>query len=211
MRAQMKPAKNDSLDAEVKKLDDWIVINDREMTRLQKRLKNISVRDKNLETLASHLMHETDSKTAEVLNIQITLCKANNSLLPIIKRFNDSMAVINIERGQMVIMKMEINTGYFVAATLKELEDNGIVNKEGGFAGSRQVIEIDQAPDNSKFEKKDLTNLKGIALKGKFKGLITIHPDNTYEVISNGNTDSIAITDPFAFWCESKYLVVAVK
>jgi hypothetical protein len=65
--------------------------------------------------------------------------------------------------------------------------------------------------DNSKFTKADLPNLKTIVLNGKFRRIITTHPDNSYNIIPGAKTDSLSITNPATFWGESKYLVIAIK
>lgn len=201
----------DSLVSEVKELDNWIVMNDKKMNRLQARLKKMTTKNENLESIVAHLTQEIAEKDQEIADLQVKLSMANQIILGITNRFNDSMIVIKKERVQVATIKTEMNTVYYIIGTMKELQDKGIVTKEGGFIGIGRVAVVSSSIDNSKFTKTDVINLTTIALNGKFRRLITIHPDNSYKIIANSKTDSLAITNASAFWSESKYLVIAVK
>lgn len=196
---------------EVKQLDEWIVSNDKKMNRLQARLKEMNKKNDNLESIVAHLTQEIAEKDEEIATLQAKLGKANDSLRILTASFNDSIVVIRKQRAQVTEMKAEMNVVYYTFGTVKQLQDKGVVDKEGGFIGMGRVAELNQGMDNSMFVKTDLTKLKGINLPGKFRRFITVHPDKAYVLIGNGKTDSIAITIPSVFWSESKYLVVALK
>ena len=201
----------DSLIAEVKELDDWIVMNDKKMNRLQARLKKMTAKNENLESIVSHLTQEITEKDEEISDLQLKLSSANQTIMTITTQFNDSIKVIKQERTEVTTVKTEINTVYYVTGTMKELQDKGIVTKEGGFIGIGRVAVVNSEIDNSKFTKADLPNLKTIVLNGKFRRIITTHPDNSYNIIPGAKTDSLSITNPATFWGESKYLVIAIK
>jgi len=201
----------DSLVSEIKELDDWIVANDKKMNRLQARLKKMSVRNENLESLVNRLNQELTEKDQEIGDLQLGLSKANETIMIVTKRFNDSIVVIKKERELVSNYKTALTTVYYVTGTMKALQDKGIVTKEGGFIGIGRVAVVNSSIDNSKFTKSDLTNLTGLSLNGKFRRLITTHPDNSYSILTNGKADSLTITNPTAFWSESKYLVIAIK
>ncbi len=208
----MKPAEMNSPDKqtvveEVKELDEWIVANDKKMNRLQARLKGMDTKNNKLESLVAHLTQEISQKDEEIAVLQASLGKANDSLKLLTSKFNDSIYVIKKQRSQIAVL----TTVYYVSGTLKELQDKGVIDKQGGFVGLGRVAEINSNIDNSKFSQANLNSLKGISLPGKYRRFITIHPDDSYVVISNGKTDSIAITMPSTFWSESKYMVVATK
>ena len=196
-----------SVVAEVKELDDWIVANDKKMNELQAKLGKMDKNNNKLESLVAHLTQETEEKDAEIASLQARLGRADDSLKYITARFNDSIVVIKKQRSQMV----EMNTVYYATGTMKQLREKGIIDKEGGFIGLGRVSELNPQLNNAVFVKANLTDLKGISLHGKFRRFITTHPNTAYRVISNPKADSIAITTPTAFWSESKYMVIAVK
>ncbi len=200
-----------SIAQQINDLDEIIVLNDKKMNKLQAKIKAMTSKNESLESLVSHLMAELAERDEEITALQSELSKSNDSLKHITARFNDSIVVIKRERAKVVVLTTEMKTVYFVTGTLKDLQDKGVINKEGGFIGLGKVAVVNPQIDVSKFTKADMTELKGIALNGRFRRFITVHPDRAYVVISNGKTDSIAITIPNEFWSESKYLVVAIK
>jgi hypothetical protein len=205
--AEMNSGNKQSVVAEVKELDDWIVKNDKKMNNLQARLRKMDTKSNKLESLVAHLTQEIAEKDEEIATLQTQLGRADDSLRFIAARFTDSIVVIKKQRAQM----FEMNTVYYVTGTLKQLQEKGIIDKEGGFIGLGRVAELNPEANNSMFVKANVANLKGISLQGKFRRFITTHPDKAYQVINNAKADSIAITIPSAFWKESKYLVVAIK
>lgn len=208
----MKPSETNSGDkqsvvAEVKELDDWIVANDKKMNGLQARLKRMDNKNNKLESLVAHLTKEIEEKDEEIATLQARLGRADDSLRFITARFNDSIVVIKKQRAQMAVL----NTVYYATGTMKQLQQKGIIDKDGGFIGLGRVAELNPQLNNSAFVKANLNDLKGISLHGKFRRFITTHPNAAYQVINNKKADSIAITAPSSFWSESKYLVIAVK
>ncbi len=110
-----------SVVAEVKELDEWIVANDKKMNNLQARLKKMDTKNNKLEELVAHLTQEIAQKDEEIADLQSKLSKANDSIKMVTSHFNDSLVVIKTQRAQMV----EMNTVYYVSGTLKELQDKG--------------------------------------------------------------------------------------
>lgn len=198
---------------QVKQLDEWIVKNDKKMNALQGRLKKMTTQNANLSDIVMHLSQEIAIKDTEIAILQTNLSKANNDLATVTESFNDSIAAINMVRAQVMIMTIRLNTVYYVSGTIKELKNNGVVNKQGGFIGIGRTAKVNPQINNSSYTQADLTTLKGVSLNGKFKKFITTHPDNSYTITSAGDnkTDYVSITNPTAFWGESKYMVVAIK
>ena len=202
-----------SLVADIQQLDEWIVANDKKMNALQGKLKKMTTQNANLSDIVMHLSQEIAIKDTEIAMLQTNLSKANTDLANVTENFNDSIAAINMVRTQVMVMTIRLNTVYYVSGTIKELKDNGIVNKQGGFIGIGRTAKVNPQINNSSYIQADLTTLKGVSLNGKFKKFITTHPDNSYTITSTGDdkTDYVSITNPSAFWGESKYMVVALK
>lgn len=197
--------------AQIKELDEWIVLNDKKMNALQGKLKKMTVKNTDLENMVTHLTQDIADRDAEIVTLQDRLSCANDSVKSLTSNFNDSILVINRERSIVSNMTAEMNTVYYVSGTMKELKDKGVVDKQGGFLGIGRSAKVHSEINNSNYMQADLTSLKGFGLNGKFKKMITAQPDNSYTVIPTGKTDSISINMPSTFWSESKYLVVALK
>lgn len=208
----MKPAEMNSDDkqnavAEIKELDDWIVANDRKMYNLQRSIKSLDKKNTALENLVMHLTDEMTEKDQEIAGLQARLGNTGDSLRLVTARFNDSIGVIKKQRAEIA----ELNTVYYITGTIKELQDKGVIDKEGGFIGLGRVGELNPSVNNAMFTKANGVSLKGLSLHGKFRRFITTHPIKAYEIIATTNTDSLAINTPVTFWSESKYLVIATK
>jgi hypothetical protein len=200
-----------SVVAEVKELDEWILANDKKMTSLQARLKSMTIKNANLSDIVMHLSQEISMKDTEIYVLQNNLIQTNNALQTVNANFDDSMSVIYAQRAQVADLTNQINTVYYSCGTMKQLKDNGIIDKQGGFIGIGRTSKVNPNIDNSKYTRADLTTCKSISLNGKFKKFITTHPDNSYTITSDDKSDYVSITNPSAFWGESKYMVVALK
>jgi hypothetical protein len=201
-----------SVVAEVKELDEWIVANDKKMNSLQSRLKSMTTKNANLSNIVMHLSQEISMKDTEIYVLQNSLIQTNNALQTVNANFDDSMNVIYKQRAQMADLTNQVNTVYYVSGTIRQLKDNGIIDKEGGFIGIGRTSKVNSNIDNTKYTQADLTTLKGISLNGKFKKFITTHPDSSYTITTgNDKSDYVSITNPSAFWGESKYMVVVLK
>ena len=203
-------ADKESVVAEVKELDTWILANDKKMNSLQSKLRNMTNKNANLQYLVTNLSQQIAIKDTEIAMLQTKLSKANSDLQTVTLSFYDSIAAINTVRAQVADLITEKNTVYYVCGTMKQLKENSIIDKKGGFIGIGRTAKLNPGFDNSMFAKEDLTTLKGVALNGKFKSFITTHPSDSYMVIPTGKTDSISIIAS-SFWSESKYMVVALK
>lgn len=197
--------------AEIKELDAWIVANDKKMNVLQGKLKKMTNKNADLQYLVTNLSQQIAVKDTEIAMLQTSLSKANTDLQTVNASFNDSIVVINMERAQVADLTTEKNMVFYTFGTMKELKEKGIVDKQGGFMGMGRTAKVHAEIDNSKYTQADLTTLKGISLTGKFKKFITTHPDNSYTVSGDDKCDYVTITNPTAFWGESKYVVVALK
>lgn len=196
---------------QVKQLDEWILSNDKEMNALQGRLKKMDTKNANLTNLVMHLSQQIAIKDTEIAMMQTKLGQLNDNLRLISSNFNDSILVINMQRAQVTELTAEMNTVYYVIGTIKDLKNNGIVNKEGGFIGIGRTATVNPVIDNSKYTQADLTHLKSISLNGKFRKFITSHPANSYTISGDDKSDNITITNRLSFWAAGKYMVVALK
>jgi hypothetical protein len=192
---------------EIRELDDWIVSNDKKMNDLQMMLKKMDTKNTKLESLVAHLTRETTEKDEEISELQAKLSKANDSVRLVTARFNDSIGVIQNQRAQI----SELSAVYYITGTMKDLKDEGIIDKKGGFIGMGRVAVLNSLISRNKFTKTNPLSLKGFSLHGKFRRMITMHPDQSYKIITGSKTDSLSIVMPSTFWGESKYLAIAIK
>ncbi len=108
--------------------------------------------------------------------------------------------------------KNELSKVFYVRGTSNELEQSGIIKKEGGVAGFGQVKILGEKLGGDKMK---ILNAKTdkLLLIGRYKKkkVITTHPSDSYFFIAKEGQFFIKISYPEKFWSLSKYLVVVVE
>ena len=115
----------------------------------------------------------------------------------------------NEEKDNMIDDKDdEINTAYYVIGTKKELLENEVITKEGGFIGMGKIAKLKDKFNKDYFTKVDIRETSEISVYAKKGEVITNHPSDTYKIIGEEKLDKIEILNPKEFWGASKYLVI---
>lgn len=98
---------------------------------------------------------------------------------------------------------MQLNTGWYVFGTKRELKDQRILDNGRVLQGSF---------NKNYFTKIDIRSTKEIKLYSKSVKLLTAHPGSSYKLTKDAAGQFVLqISDPQTFWSTSKYLVVQVK
>jgi len=156
--------------------------------------KNIEERDKAIESL-THELSKRDEQIAE-LNTEVTQIK-------------DSVKY----QKEIVNQKVDqLHTAYITYGNYKELKEKHIVNKEGGLLGLGSTKTLNEDISNEYFTEVDITKTKSFPVFSKEAELITEHPADSYEWVTEGDTITYMIVlNPQEFWKLSKYAVVETK
>lgn len=118
------------------------------------------------------------------------------------------------EKLQLIIddLENELNTGYYIIGSYKELKEKGAAEKKGGVLWLGRTKSI-----NENFKETDFTviNIKEnttIPIFSKKAQLLSEHKTESYEFITEDNQISyLNIIDSKQFWKTSKYLVIEIK
>ncbi len=170
-----------------------------QILEFEERLKNannmIEVRDAEVETLKGQLA-ELDF-SVESLNATLDTLTLENEML----------------EQELTIRKEALDLAWFTMGTRKELIDNGVIEKAGGFLGLGRSFKLKADFNEEYFTATSISQVNSIPLFAKSAELITTHPSSSYKFIQNENgiIVSIDITDPNLFWAASKYLVIQLK
>ena len=162
------------------------------------------------------LTAQIESKAATIIALQQELAKKDNAIAQMsasMRDIADSLSQLQVEataqKEEIVKQTKELNTGYYVYGTKKELKDQKILSG-GGLFSSSKVLKGDF--NKEYFTKIDITELKEINL----------HTTSKPEVKTNMPKDSyiyerdkegfyiLVITNPKEFWSLTRYLVIQV-
>jgi len=156
-----------------------------------------------LERTVTEMERSASEKNVEIEGLKEELSSSNSSLATLIAMYRDKSQLSDMQRN-------DLNTAYYAVGTSKELRDNGVLTKEGGFAGIGANTKLNMenlAKEN--FKQIDILEMQEIpVLSPKFK-LSTSHPAGSYKI--EEGSGKLIITDVNAFWSVSKYLVIVVE
>lgn len=199
--------------------DDIVLINElMEKNRKSIRYLNKQLKESNLKIgeLEERLVQTTkllEERDQEILDLKDRLAKLNFD----IETLNATVDTLSTQKQQLkqeVAQKVDkLNTAWFAYGTKKELIDNKVIDKTGGFLGLGKSTRLKSDFDASYFTQIDITKTTIIPLIGKKATLITTHPAETYKLVINqeGIVEKIEILDVNKFWSASKYLVIQIE
>jgi len=170
-------------------------------SKLNKSNLKIAELDKMIESLAIRLQQ----KDAEIADLQTQLAEANQQLKVLFTEYNDRLEEIGDQEDKL-------NTAYYCYGSEKELKEQGVITKKGGFIGIGKTAKLSDDFNKEYFTKVDVSLTNEIELMSKKAKIITNHPTDSYTLEGKeGTADKIVIKDTEAFWSSSKYLVIVVE
>lgn len=203
--------KNPNAVADIKALGLLLIQNNKEINNLAYQLKKMNKKDADLESMVARLNGEIVDKEVALASIQAQYASKNDSLKYVVHQYNDSINVLQTEKANVADLTTKMHTVYYAIGTMKELKKKGVITKEGGIAGVGRTAKLKKDFNTAYFTKADMTKLQVLPLDDKFVKLVTDHPDASYKVEGNTKTDSLVITNPNAFWSDTRYMVVVVR
>lgn len=177
--------------------------NQKKVSELNAQLKNKNLEIAQFKTMVSGLMNKIEVQEEEIEMLRVELSDLDKEYVELLEVYQ--------EQSQIAAETIrELNTVYYAYGTEKELIENGVIVKEGGFIGIGKKTAIKGDMNDAYFTKVDLTVKDKIEVIGVKLKFITDHPSSSYDIITVGQKNTIKIKDPKSFWKVSKYLVVVV-
>lgn len=197
---------------DIQMINDLMEKNKQEIASLKNKLKNSNMKIKKLEEMLARYEKQLQDKDVEIeqlkqqlLNLNFTVENLNASI--------DTLKKTNQAKEEVISQKTdEINTAYYALGTEKELKENKVITKSGGFIGIGRNQKVQQDFNTDYFKKIDITKVTSINIGGKKAKLLTSHPSSSYKLEgSEKKTDKLIITNARDFWKVSKYLIIVVE
>lgn len=170
-------------------------------------------------TIISHLYDEIDAKNAKIAEMSLEIQRQSQTINRLNNRVTNLESDVNAislhakEQAETIALQDEIlsaqndqlNTGYLMVGTRKELQNAGLVSKglfNGGRLNSSNI-------DLSQFDQIDIRYFSEITVNGKNIKLLSPHPASSYSIEYLGNGESLLlIKDPAVFWSISNYIII---
>lgn len=206
----------DRIKDDIAQINELLEQNRRTIANLQgtsKRLKAANIKIDALEKLIEQLNQQIGQKDAEIASLKEQLVKLNFQLADLNTRVDTLSASKKKLEENVEAKTVELNTGYFIIGSQKELAEKGVINRSGGFIGIGKTSTVNSNVDLTSFTKIDIRTFEGIEINHKKVKILSTHPSDSYKlnVDDNNFCKSIEITNAKKFWQSSKYLVITYK
>lgn len=202
----------DQINQDMQLIYDLLQQNKNTIEDLRRKLKKSNNKLVELEKMLSNLEQQITAKDAEIADLKAKL-EQMNIKVEILTANVDSLNKENAQKTDVIAQKTEeLNTAFYVLGSKKELIDNKIITKEGGFVGIGKIEKLREDFNQNYFTKIDITTISEISINASKAKIITSHPNGSYKIEMNGKkVDKLVILDKKSFWTVSKYLVIIVE
>lgn len=181
------------------------------IANLNNRLRNADTRIKGFEESIQRLNRTIQEKEEEIEMMRNQLANMNIKVEFLTTRLDD-MEKQDMEKARLLEMQtMEMHTAWYAVGSRKELTDNKIITREGGFLGLGRTERLNADFNQDFFTRVDITRVSEITINGQKPEIITSHPVDSYQMVTVEGETYLEITKPEAFWTASRYLVIQIK
>jgi hypothetical protein len=155
-----------------------------------------------------NLTAQVEERDKQILGMKGELSDLGVAFDELLSAYEENITVI-FEKNQTIEAQEDLlNTAYYTFGSTKELKDNGVITKEGGFIGIGKTKKLKSDFNKEYFTEINIEETKEITLGVSKAKLITSHPTGSYEIVEG---EKIVIKNPKEFWSVSKYLVIETK
>jgi hypothetical protein len=189
---------------DIKAINELMINNRQRISNLEKQLKTGNVKSVELQKMLARLELSLEEKDMELNRMKNELLKLNNSFENLFSEYIQRVEELDVQTGK-------INTAYFAIGTVKELIENKVITRQGGFAGIGKTNKVTGDFNRAYFTKIDISESMSIPVYGKNAKLLSNHPSASFAIENKGSLEEIVIKNPEEFWSVSKFLVVQIE
>lgn len=174
--------------------------------QFKKRLNALSKELKEKSELIENLTAQLDEKNAQ-LEIKT---KEIASLGEVVSNLKNEVNTLSVEekklKDKVASQEQELYSVYYIVGSKSDLIDAGVITKGGLFKSAK----VSYLSEQDTFVKIDYRNISIINTNAKRAKVLSIHPKGTYTLENDAESGevSLIISDPAAFWEQTKYLVI---
>jgi len=208
--SEMATDTKEQIQRDINSIYDKMKENQKKLDALKKKYRNSNKKISSLEKTIALYEQQIKMKNEEISALNEQLSTMNIQVEELTANVED-LEIKNEEKDNIIDNKDdELNTVYYALGTKKELIENNVLTKEGGFIGLGKTTKLKGDFNKDYFTKADKRTLKEIQIFAKKIKMVTSNPESSYKIEGEGKVDKILITDADAFWQASKYLVIII-
>jgi flagellar biosynthesis chaperone FliJ len=173
-------------------------------------LRKANLRIDGLEKMIKDLNSQLAEKTNEVAQLRENLSQMGIEVKTLTGLVAEREARVDSLSLNKVMLEDQLHTIYYIVGQERELRDAQIIDKQG-FIG--RTLKVGNTANLDSFTKGDSRLLTEIPIGKKAVTVVTSHPEESYELITNADKVVIKlyIKDTERFWSSSKMLIISYK
>jgi len=191
---------------EIQLINSLLEENKNKVNLLRSKLSKADIKVGEMDKMIEALVKKVEEQETLIVELRDELAKYDIAMAELTATLNETMAVVEEKDA-------ELNKAWFVFGTTKELKEQGVVTKEGGFIGLGKIVKMREDFNQEYFTQIDITKTKEIPLGAKKVKILTTHPAGSYKLVNSADekVEKLQITNPDKFWSVSKYLCMIVE
>lgn len=220
-------SKKDALIKDIQLMNEMLEESKAKIEELEKMLNNSGINLRSFKNKIARLNKTIENQNLQIVELQTQIEKQHekialvtlqkDSLQSEVLSFQDSISLVEeilAEKDTLIKQQIaELNKGFYAYGTYKELSENGVVSKDGGFLGifgKNKVLQNDL--NEAYFTQLNIAENRIIPLHSKKVNLISEHPANSYKLVEEeGLITRLEIEIPEDFWKITNYAVIEVR
>ncbi len=197
--------------AQIQDINEILNANKQKVDQLNGQLRKTGKNNKELTAFVEKLQQRISEQEEEIQLLTTELQKKNI----VIENLNKNLDELNKQNQSKDehIMKIEEekNTAYYITGSRKQLKEQQIIDRKGGFLGMGKRSAVSSDGDLQKYTKIDIRRVSEIQLPGEKIKILTSHPSSSYTLVGDKKKPTaLKITNPSQFWQKSRFLVIEI-
>ena len=215
---------DDQMISELKLIDGLVKESNQSIQNLKAQLKKSNIEMGAFKNRIDKLSGMLDEQRKAITTLKAEVAEKEKELQVIAVKY-DSVQVEAVNQKQLVTEKdkeIEILVGnndklnkvHYAVGSFKQLKEQGLVDKEGGFLWIGRTIDLKASAEEDKFMEADMREFNELKIEADKFELVTEHPKDSYTIVDDEVEEGVKylkVTNPQKFWELSNYLVVTTK
>lgn len=214
----------DQLVQELKLIDELVKESNQSIQNLKAQLKKSNIEMGAFKTRIDQLSTVLDEQRETITTLKAEIAEKNQELQVFAVKY-DSIKIESVTQKQLITeqdKEIEILTSnndnlnkvHYAVGSYKQLKEQGLVDKEGGFLWMGRTIDLKASAEVDKFVEADVREFSELKIEADKFELVTEHPEGSYTIVQDEideNVKYLKVLDARKFWEISNYLVVTTK
>lgn len=186
---------------------------------VQRLINNSALKVHMMDYNLNELRRVSSEQSAEILKLDQSVKSSTRELIEKTKQFESQRQLMELSQGELEELYANqkkqvdelskiLNRAYLYSGTAKELKEDKIIDKEGGFIGIGRVKILNANSPEGMFTRLEKDKTSRRTFRSKKIRLLTKHPENSYSIHSLDVETTLTILNEKAFWQHGNYLVV---